>query len=106
MQTQTDSFPLLLVALVMAVVILAWVWHFFRARTILQEWADDNGYQLLQAEYRWFRKGPFFWTSSRGQVVYYVTVLDQQGRERKGWVRSGSWWLGLFSNKVEARWDE
>ena len=70
MQTQTDIVPLLFAILVIAFVILAWVWHFSRSRSILQKWADDNGYQLMQAEYRWFRKGPFFWTASRDQAVY------------------------------------
>ena len=105
MQSQNDIWiPVFLVA-VIAIVILAWVWHFSRARSILQKWADDNGYQLLQAEYRWFRKGPFFWTTSRDQVVYYVVVLDPLGRERKGWVKCGSWLFGMLSNKADVRWD-
>jgi hypothetical protein len=105
MPTQSDLTFFLIVA-VIAFALLAIAWHYSRSRAILQKWADDNGYQLLQSEYRWFRKGPFFWTTSRDQVVYHVTVLDQLGRERKGWVRCGSWWFGLFSNKAEVRWDE
>jgi hypothetical protein len=45
----------------------------------------------------------FFWTTSQDQVVYYVTVLDQLGRERRGWVRCGSWFLGMFSNQADVR---
>lgn len=106
MQTQTDIVPLLFAVFVITLVILAWAWHFSRSRSILQKWADDNGYQLLQAEYRWFRKGPFFWRASRDQVVYYVTVRDQLGRERRGWVRCGSWLLGMFSNRADVRWED
>jgi hypothetical protein len=106
MQTQTDIVPLLFAVFVITLVILAWVWHFSRSRSILQKWADDNGYQLLQAEYRWFRKGPFFWATSQDQVVYYVIVPDQLGRERRGWVRCGSWFLGMFSNQADVRWED
>jgi hypothetical protein len=106
MQSQNDIWiPVFLVA-VIAIVILAWVWHFSRARSILQKWADDNSYPLLQTEYCWFRRGPFFWTTSRDQAVYYVTVLDQQGHERRGWVRCGSWFFGMFSNQADVRWEE
>jgi hypothetical protein len=62
--------------------------------------------QLRQVLHDKLFAAPHFWTTSRDQVVYHVTVLDQLGRERKGWVRCGSWWFGLFSNKAEVRWDE
>ena len=106
MQSQTDLFMPIILVLVIAIAILAWVWHFSRSRSILQKWADDNGYQLRQADYRWFRKGPFFWTTSRDQVVYYVTVLDQVGHERRGWVRCGSWFFGMFSNQADVKWED
>jgi hypothetical protein len=51
------------------------------------------------------RRGPCFFNSARGQVVYTVTVLDGMGRERKGWVKVGSWLLGTFSSQAEVRWD-
>jgi hypothetical protein len=28
------------------------------------------------------------------------------GGVRSGWVRCGSWWLGLLSDQVEVRWDQ
>ena len=79
--------------------------HISRSQKLLKDWANGNGYQFLSVEYRMFRKGPFVW-SGRGQTVYRVEVRDEQGVERKGWVRCGSWWAGVFSDKVEARWDE
>jgi len=81
-------------------------WYYRRARTLLQSWADQQGFQIQAAEHRWLNRGPFFWTTSRSQVVYYVTVLDMAGRTRRGYVRCGSFWLGLFSDKVEVQWDE
>ena len=77
-----------------------------RSRRILQEWADENGYQLLNAKYAYFFKGPFFWTSSKSQTVYRVQVRDADGRTRNGWLRCGSWMLGLWSNQTQVRWDD
>ena len=47
-----------------------------------------------------------FWTSSRGQTVYCVTVEDEQGNQRHGWVRCGSWLFGLLSDNVDVRWED
>jgi hypothetical protein len=77
---------------------------FTRSRSFVERWAEKKGYQLLQAEMRLFRRGPFFW-SSKGQTVYRVAVLDEQGRERGGWVRCGHWILGMAVEHVEASWD-
>jgi len=87
-----------LVALVVA-------WHFRRGASLLSGWAERNGYQVVHSEYRYFFRGPFFWTTSNGQAVYRVTVADQAGNARSGWVRCGGWLLGLLSDHVEARWD-
>ncbi|WP_165231969.1 hypothetical protein [Aquisphaera insulae] len=80
-------------------------WHFRRSRQILDRWADRNGYEILEAEYRHFFKGPFFWRSSKDQTVYRVTVRDKTGIH-KGWVRCGGWWFGIMTDKAEARWDD
>jgi hypothetical protein len=80
-------------------------WHFRKSRRVLERWAEQNGYRIVDAEYRHFFKGPFFWTSSKGQTVYRVTV-EMKGGVRSGWVRCGSWWFGLMSDKAEVRWDE
>ena len=76
-----------------------------RAQTLLQGWAEEHGYKVLEAQHRLFSKGPYVW-SSRGQAVYRVWVRDREGVERRGWVRCGTWWGGVFADKVESRWDE
>ncbi len=95
-----------LIVIVMAVGIAAIAWHLSRSRSLLEEWAAENGYQILHSEYRNLFRGPFFWTSSKGQTVYYVKVRDSEGTIRTGWVRCGSWWLGLMSDKTEVRWED
>jgi hypothetical protein len=102
-----EAFGVFAVFVVIIVVLVGSIaWHFGRSKSILQQWADKNGYRILQQEYRNFFKGPFFWTSSKGQTVYYVTVSDSAGKVRKGWVRCGGWFLGLLSDNIEVCWDE
>jgi hypothetical protein len=91
---------------VAVVVILGLVWHFGRSSSLLHQWAAQNGYRIIRQEYRNFFKGPFFWTSTKGQTVYYVVIEDSGGNRRSGWVRCGGWWLGLLSDNVEVRWDD
>ena len=86
--------------------ILACSWHFGRSSSMIQKWADGNQFQIVSKEYCWFFKGPFFWTSSRGQTVYRVVVEDSQGRSRSGYVRCGGFFLGLFTDQIEISWDD
>jgi hypothetical protein len=85
-------------------VVAALAWQ-SRSQSLMVRWAAQHGYQILHYEYRTFRRGPFFWTTSRGQTVYYVEVLDGQGERHKGWLRCGGWFVGLLSNQVEVRWE-
>jgi hypothetical protein len=52
--------------------------------------------------------GPFsWWATSRGQVVYFVQVIDREGIQRSGWVRCGGFLGGVVgSRRAEVRWDD
>jgi hypothetical protein len=76
-----------------------------RSSALLRQWLKENQYQLLRAEPRVLRRGPFWW-SSKSQAIYRVEVRDRAGTLRKGWVRLGSWLRGVFSDQVEVRWDD
>ena len=102
---QEDTVGILAFFVVLGIAAVVLYLHITRSQKLLKRWADDNGFESLHVEHRMFRKGPFFW-SGRGQTVYRVEVRDEQGVERKGWVRCGSWWAGVFSDKVEVKWDE
>ena len=93
------------VALVVVAIFLTVVWRRRRSNSLLQKWAAQYKYRITRQEYH-FVKGPFFWTSAKGQMIYYVVVEDANGNKRSGWVRCGSWWFGLLSDKVEVRWDD
>jgi hypothetical protein len=81
-------------------------WHCTRSRSILEQWAADNGFELLSSENRTFFRGPFFLTTSKNQTVYYVKVRDREGKVRQGWVRCGGLFLGLMSDAAEVRWEK
>ena len=104
-ERQMENFlPILGFIWVLMLVYMLWV--FRRRASLIEQWADKNGYRIVSRKYRWLRKGPFFWTSSRGQTVYYVTMEDVQGNQRHGWVRCGSWFFGLLSDYVEVSWED
>ncbi len=81
-------------------------WTSTRSQTLLADWAREHGYDLIESHAPLLNKGPFFWTSSRGQTVYRFTILDAQNRRRSGWARCGSWMWGLMSPQIEVRWDD
>lgn len=100
-----DIAPILVVPLLVAVAILGIGWTFSRSRRLLDDWAASNGFRLVSADYCWIRRGPFFWTTSKGQTVYRITAVDGDGNRRTGWARCGSFLLGLWAGRVEVRWD-
>jgi hypothetical protein len=77
-----------------------------RARGMVERWAAQNGFQVVEMRYSWLSRGPFFWTSSKEQLVYRLTVRDRYGDQHGAWVRCGSFWLGMWSDKVDVRWDD
>jgi hypothetical protein len=76
-----------------------------RARALIEAWADEHSYQILEAVHRPFIKGPYWW-SGKGQVVHRVRVRQTDGRERSGRALCGVPLRGEFADKVEVRWDE
>jgi hypothetical protein len=100
------NISLVIPIMVVAVVALYILWFFKRSRSMLQQWATANGYAVLYAQPRNFRRGPLLWKSSKNQAVYFIKVRDQEGRERSGWLCLGSFWTGLFSNKAKVKWEE
>jgi hypothetical protein len=98
--------PFFMIILVLILAAGSILWHYSRSASLLRKWSEDNGFRLVSSEYRNYFRGPYFWTTSKGQTVYRVTVQDKPGRLRTGWVRCGGWWLGLMSNHVETCWDE
>lgn len=81
-------------------------WMARRARVMLKKWAEENGYEVGSAEYRAFRKGPYFMKSSNNQAVLKIIVADEDGNVKSGWVCCGSWLGGVLVDKINVTWDD
>jgi hypothetical protein len=73
---------------------------------VLDNWATENNLRIVEYERRSVRTGPFFFTTSRSQVVYRITVEDEAGQVRRGWARCGNPLVGLLSDRVVVQWDD
>jgi len=100
-----NAFPAIGMIALVAFVVVMLKFHFSRARSILEQWAETNGYEILSSERRWFG-GTFWWRKSRNQEVYYVTIRTPEGQIRRGWVRCGGWFWGVLSDRADVEWDE
>lgn len=78
--------------------------HFLRGRSVLKRWAHQNGLQILKSKLTSSFGGSFNWNCNR--PIYFIQVRDREGNVRDGWVRCGSFWLGLLSSKTEVRWKD
>ncbi len=57
-----------------------------RWKHFLLKWADERGFEILDAKRRWLRGGPYSWFLIGGQTVYRITVRDGHGKDVKGYV--------------------
>src|SRR5205823_911229 len=82
-----------------------------RARSLLDKWAQKNGYALLRADL--CASGPFcLW--NRFQSVFDVVVEDLAGKQRRAWVLCGRWSFGIqvlgfwiyWYDGIKIRWRE
>lgn len=80
-------------------------WTLRRAGEILEAWAAESRVRVVSREIRWLLRGPFSWRSGEGHVVFRVGVVDERGERRDGFVRCGSWFFGLLSNRADVVWD-
>ncbi len=80
-------------------------WQVRRGREMLAVWCADAGVDLLYAHHRFLFRGPFWWSASKGQMVYRISTRDRAGRVRGGYARCGGFWLGVLSEGVDVRWD-
>jgi hypothetical protein len=87
-----------------ALILLLTRWQLRRGREMLESWCGRAGYDLVSAHHRLLFRGPYFW-ASKGQMVYKISARDRGGRVHSGYARCGGYWLGVFTEKVDVRWD-
>lgn len=79
-----------------------------RTIRLLHRWASRNRFKLVEYHERTLMESaPFsFWTSHR-RPNFFVRVLDENQRQRTGWVRIGTATSSIWGNPdaVEVKWD-
>jgi hypothetical protein len=95
----------LVVVIMLVFVGLSLWWRFSRSTNMVEQWASDNGLELINVERRFMFRGPFWWRTNKGQEVFRVTVRDGSGQVLHGYVRVGGWFLGLWSDQVTVEWE-
>ena len=79
--------------------------HNGKAERLVRQWSAENGVQLLECEKRWLRCGPFFFSKSKSQRVFRIIVSDSAGNVFRGYAKCGGYFLGMWSEQIEVRWD-
>jgi hypothetical protein len=83
------------------------LWFGRRCEYRIREWADKNGYALLKLEYRRVLGGIFYFLGGfMRSGNWHITVQDDQGGQRRGWVHFGPFfWVDLPWGKMRIRWE-
>jgi hypothetical protein len=102
-----DSFmePVCIIVPLIGVAIVTFIFQRTQSTSRLDQWANEQGYKLLFVERRNMFRGGFSWTTSNCQEVFRITVRDQTGQERSGYVRVGGHMLGQLSDRIDVKWD-
>jgi hypothetical protein len=79
-------------------------WQHHRANEIVKRWAQAIGVELVSAQVRYWKTGPFVFYL-RGQFVFRIVVSDGTGTQRSGWILVGSWHSGVLSDTTKVIWD-
>jgi hypothetical protein len=75
---------------IMAATLVAYgKWDISLSRAILQQWAAQEGLEILDSRCRSLFRGPFTWNSRKGDAVFLVAARNADGKVRHGWVRVG-----------------
>jgi hypothetical protein len=101
----SGTLVLLVGATVLALLVMVLDKRYSGRPFLVERWAKENGYRIVQSEFCPFSKGPFAWkTSRRGWEVYHIRVQDQQDQERSCWLRCLD--VGIFNDeKTEVVWE-
>ncbi|HET6248242.1 MAG TPA: hypothetical protein VFE47_11135 [Tepidisphaeraceae bacterium] len=106
-QSDNDgTFGPLVLLVFTALVIGGIFWRSKRKKTLRDRWAARQGVLLLEFEERSLMRGPFWWRTGRGQVVYRILAQSPDGQTASGWLKLGGWPFGLFIDAAEVRWDD
>jgi hypothetical protein len=55
-----------------------------RSQQMLDQWTANSHLKLVSSSPCWVNRGPFFWTTSQGQMIYRITVASEDGERTSG----------------------
>jgi hypothetical protein len=73
-----------------------------KANALMDNWAKQNGFVILQKKHLWFSRAPF--AASGSQLVFRV-LIDDHGQKRSCWLRLGHWQRGMMRDDLAVKWD-
>jgi hypothetical protein len=91
-----------------AIVVVATVFHIvhgIRSRSMLDRWAQENGYEIVSAKLALFWWGPFSLMLERDAFVYRISVRDQNDAICRAWARCNGWIAFVSGRKIDVIWD-
>jgi hypothetical protein len=97
---------LLMLVVVPVVIMVSYQWEHDRSRNLIAQWAAENRYELLAASRQYWTLGTPFWFTAKGQTVYRIEARDYQGNTYTGYALCGGRFMGLWSDRVEVKWDK
>ena len=76
-----------------------------RSVGMIQQWTDQNGYQLISSDRKYMSLGTPFWAANdKRYTLHRITVKDANGNTRSGYALCRKN-FALLSRKVEVKWD-
>ncbi|HEV7123692.1 MAG TPA: hypothetical protein VGN24_09790 [Rhodanobacter sp.] len=104
--SHSSSFSLLMPLVLVATLYFSYR-HISNAKALLQDWAQANQLRILHARLRMFMPWRMYFTTSRYQIVYQVSVYDETThRVRAAWVRLGMrFWGVMEGDAVDVQWE-
>lgn len=70
----------------------------------IYQWANQNRYAVLKLRFVRHAGGLLFWMPLVQRGTWQVTVEDEQGGVRTGWVYFGRWWLEMPWGRLHIQW--
>jgi hypothetical protein len=91
---------------ILVIAYLSWQWESNRSQKLIEQWTSEHGYELISANRSYWKIGTPFWATSKSQRVYRLVARDQQGNVYSGYALCGGRFMGLWSDRVEVKWDD
>ena len=100
-----ENLPILVIFISTAIAIFGVLFYSSKIDSLINNWAEENGYKIVSKQTKSFSMGPFSSSPKLGQRVFYVEVIDKAGNKKQAWIRCYTRWTEISPSKVEVQWD-